>query len=483
MLTLLAWSPVLLLFVLAVILRRSALYLSIAGYIWTALIAVAAFKTSPKTIYKMSLEGLLITLPLLLVVYGGILLASVLTESGSLARLANWLTGATRDEWEKISLLSMGMGNALEGAGIIAEPIAAPMLRASGLSPVASAALSIIGYSGLMTLGLGGVIITVLASVSGYHAEALAGNVAVLSIPASVMMAWSIPLFAGDKRTLLSKLPFLTVMGLVPGVAAWAAVKFLGFQVGELAGGVALTLVIVLPRLNRLRFTRTLIMDIMPLAVMGVGIVAVNTIPGVKEWAKESFAFATLHPFSDAWLYLLLAFILAHFTLLRERSLPEAILKGSIQGWRPLAAMALFGAMGQVMAGTGLHVGPVQLTDSAHNIPSIIAVSLAGTGELFPILVPFLGWVGTFLTGYGVASIMLFTSLLLKMAGNTGMSPILLVSGLAVGASVGGISSPFKVAFAASMCDAAGIEGDVLRKTIPLGITVCLLLGLFMFIL
>ena len=196
LLTSLAWSPILLLFLLAVVFRRSALELSVAGMAWTVFIAVTAFATPFKTVGLAALDGLLVTLPLLLVVYGGILLASVLIGSGSLARLANWFTGAVRGEWSRLSLLAMGMGNSLEGAGIIAEPVAAPMLRASGLAPQASAALSIIGYSGLMTLGLGGVIITVLAAVTGFEAGVLAREVAVLSVPASVLMAWSMPFFA-----------------------------------------------------------------------------------------------------------------------------------------------------------------------------------------------------------------------------------------------------------------------------------------------
>ena len=134
MLTFLAWSPVLLLFFLAVFFRKSALYLSVAGIIWTSVIAALVFQTPIRVVFLAALDGFLVTTPLLLVVYGGILLATVLIASGSLSRLADWFTGGVRDEWGKLSLLALGMGNTLEGAGIIAEPVAAPMLRASGLA-------------------------------------------------------------------------------------------------------------------------------------------------------------------------------------------------------------------------------------------------------------------------------------------------------------------------------------------------------------
>lgn len=483
MLTLLAWSPVALLFVLAVIFRRSALYLAVAGVMWAALLSMTAFATKPQAVLMAAGRGVAITMPLLLVVYGGILLASVLIDSGSLARLAHWFTAAARDEWERVTLLSMGMGNALEGAGIIAEPVAAPMLRASGLKPAAAAALSIIGYSGLMTLGLGGVIITVLSAVSGYDAAILADRVALISIPAAVLLAWLLPIYAGRKEEALRKLPFLTLMGLTSGTAAYLAVRYAGYQVGELAGGVALTAVIIGPRLGRLRFQRSVLTDALPLLIMGAGIVMVNTLPGLRQLARQELVLGNFKPLADAYTWLLLAFLVAHRLHFKGNPLGQALVRGTRQGWRPLTAMALFGAMGQVMAETGHQAGLQGLVEPAANIPVLLAASLKGVGPAFPLLVPFLGWVGTFLTGYGVASIMLFTSLLMEMAAGSGVSPLVLVSGLAVGASVGSISSPFKVAFAASMCGAVGREGDILRVTIPLGIAACLLLGGFLFLL
>jgi lactate permease len=336
-----------------------------------------------------------------------------------------------------------------------------------------------------MTLGLGGVIITVLASVSGYPAELLAGKIAILSIPASVLLAWSIPLFAGSLFTdgparSARVYVHLTVAGLVAGVGSWLGVHMVGYQVGELAGGIALTAFIVGPRLTRLKLTRTVLRDSTPLLVMCVGMVAVNMAPGFKDWAREKAMWGTLSPLTDAWLYLFAAFVVAHYLLDRKRSILRSFARGSVQGWRPLAAMALFGAMGQVMAFTG-QSGPFSPPgDPSFNIPYLLAGTLDGLGGSFVLLVPFLGWVGTFLTGYGVASIMLFTALLMEMAVRVGVSPETMVCGLAVGASVGGVSSPFKVAFAASMCGAAGQEGDILRKTIPLGITVCLVLGVFL---
>ncbi len=90
---------------------------------------------------------------------------------------------------------------------------------------------------------------------------------------------------------------------------------------------------------------------------------------------------------------------------------------------------------------------------------------------------PLLGWVGTFLTGlwrrlaHALRDLQVHAAELLKI------SAVNLAAGLTVGASLGSISSPFKIAIAAPMCGALGQEGRILRRTIPLGLAASLLIA------
>jgi len=139
-------------------------------------------------------DGVLTTAPLLLVVYFGILLSLFLIRKGSLQRLAGWLDAAGRlNPVSHAILLSFGVGNFLEGAGIIAEPIAAPMIYASGIRPTASVALSVIGYSGLMHLSLGGVIVAVLAAATAIPVQTLAWDLGILSFVPTMLFVCSVP--------------------------------------------------------------------------------------------------------------------------------------------------------------------------------------------------------------------------------------------------------------------------------------------------
>jgi lactate permease len=144
--------------------------------------------------------------------------------------------------------------------------------------------------------------------------------------------------------------------------------------------------------------------------------------------------------------------------------------------------MGLFGAMGQIIALSGYDATFSRL-EPLRNIPWVLAHGLeVYSGGFYPVFVPILGWVGTFLTGYGVASLMLFGPLQVEAAAILGASPTWLSAGLAVGASLGSISSPFKIAIATPMCGAMGKEGRILRLTIPMGIAASLLIGLILWV-
>jgi len=73
--------------------------------------------------------------------------------------------------------------------------------------------------------------------------------------------------------------------------------------------------------------------------------------------------------------------------------------------------------------------------EPARNVALILANGLVAlSGRLYPVFVPLVGWIGTFLTGYGTASIVMFGKLHVATAQILGDSPSMTVSALAVAA-------------------------------------------------
>ena len=484
----LSWTPVLLLAVLAVAFKRSALELSLYGLGFTAALAYLAFQTPLSVIFLAGLDGVVTTLPLLLVVLAGILLCNLLVAAGAIDRLVAWFLQGLRHPRHRHIFITLGIGNFMEGASVIAEPIVAPMLRAAGVSPAGAAALSIIGYAGLMSLELAGIIITVLALVTGLPLLDLAVATAWLSVPAVLAMAACIPWFLppGDGGWRL--LPEALGAGLLVSLVVLAAVLTVGVALSGMLGGLALMGVLFLLGPRRHNFSLQVGRDLLPFACIFVPLLLVNTVPWLHDLTSRHWVLdvrlvpihrITLTPCFSAYLYLFLALgvALAIFSEVQRR---PVLATGLSQGWRALTAMGLFGAMGQIIAYSGYAEGFVSLTE-AHNIPWVLAMGLkAYTGSLYPVFVPLLGWVGTFLTGYGVASLMLFGGLQVHTAALLHVSAVYLAAGLTVGAALGSISSPFKIAIAAPMCGALGQEGRILRRTIPLGLAASCLIGLIL---
>ena len=483
-------SPVFFLMFFAVCFKQSALSLSFWGTLFSAVLVIVYFKTPVVVVLDAALDGICTTLPLLLVVFAGILLSSLLTATGSLQRIADWIMHMVRDSFHRGTLITLGVGNFMEGASVIAEPVIAPMLRASGVSPQGSAALSIIGYAGLMTLEMAGIIITVLSLVTGLPIRELGICSAWLSIPATLCMALCVPFvlpraFGGARR-----IPLAVCCGIILGFVTLGATAFIGVSVAGMIGGCAVIFVLFLLGPRKLPANRTIACDLLPFVFMLVALLLVNTVPLLKELTYNRLTLAitivpvhtiTLRPFFSAYLYLFAAFFLAVFLL--RVPLPQVgriLASGMSKGWRASVAMGLFGAMGQIIAYSGYGARFLQLQYN-NNIPWILANGLQTyTGGIYPVFVPLLGWVGTFITGYGVASLMLFGLLQVQSAQLLGVSAPWLAAGLAVGASLGSVSSPFKIAIAAPMCDAQGREGNILRWTIPLGIAASLVIGLIL---
>jgi lactate permease len=485
---LLSWTPVILLTLLTVGLRRPALDLSLWGTAFTLVLVTSAFGTPWPVALWAAVDGVLTTLPLLLVIFAGILLSTLLMATGSLARIVDWFMGGVRDAFHRSLLITLGVGNFMEGAGVIAEPVVAPMLRAAGVAPAGAAALSIVGYAGLLTLEMAGIIVTVLAIVTGLPLAELGVASAWLSIPATVAMAACVPLFLPRPLPGLGPWLLVAALGAVLGFSALALAAWVSVSISGMAAGLVIIWLLVMLGNRSLALNRQVLADLAPFLLILAALLAVNTIGPLKELFFRRLSLSvevipvhtiTFRPLFSAYLYLFAAFALAARLFgVGGDKLKEVLRSGWSKGWRASVAMGMFGAMGQVIAYSGYGPGFAEL-DPAANLPRIMADGLAHyTGAAYPVFVPFLGWVGTFLTGYGVASLMLFGQLQVQTASLMGVSATWLAAGLAVGASLGSISSPFKIAIATPMCGALGQEGAILRYTIPLGVAASLLIGL-----
>jgi lactate permease len=119
--------------------------------------------------------------------------------------------------------------------------------------------------------------------------------------------------------------------------------------------------------------------------------------------------------------------------------------------WAILTVMAVL-ALAYVMNGSG------QTTS--------LGVWLAGTGSLYVLLAPLLGWIGVAVTGSDTSANALFGALQVQTAVKAGLDPVLMAAANSSGGVLGKMVSPQNLAIAAAAVGMAGREGDLFRKVL-----------------
>lgn len=96
-----------------------------------------------------------------------------------------------------------------------------------------------------------------------------------------------------------------------------------------------------------------------------------------------------------------------------------------------------------------------------------IGYTLSITGSLFPLLSPFIGWLGTFIAGSSTGSNALFGELQKATATSLNLSPYTTVVSNSTGGILGKIVSLQSIVIGASSVGLAGREGEITRKLLP----------------
>jgi len=106
----------------------------------------------------------------------------------------------------------------------------------------------------------------------------------------------------------------------------------------------------------------------------------------------------------------------------------------------------------------------------------------SGMGQLFPLVAPWIGALGAFMTGSNTNSNVVFGALQLRTATLLGYLPAIILAGQTAGASLASVIAPTKVVVGASTAGMAGQEGEVMRKLLIYTIPLVLLISLFTYL-
>lgn len=529
LLALVAFSPILVAAVLLVGLNWPAKRAMPVAFLLTVFIALWGWQMSPTRVFASTLQGLVITVTVLWIVFGAILMLNTLKHTGAITAIRGGFTNISPDRRIQAIIIAWCFGAFIEGASGFGTPaaIVAPLLVAIGFPALAAVLLGMMIQSTPVSFGAVGTPIlvginkgldnqaigqTLSAGGSSWdiYLQQVTTNVALIHATVGtlmpVLMVMMLTRFFGRNRSWtegLSILPFAIFAGLAFTVPYALTGMLLGPEFPSLIGGlVGLALVVTAARAGFLvpknswdfapenewpaEWLGSLKLDLKEAAGRPMSL--------MLAWLPY-VALALLlvaSRVSPAFKASLLSVSLAFTDLLGEKGVSASIeplyLPGGLLVLCALLAtliqaraLAPFGrALGEssrTLIGAGFVLiftvpmvrifinSGVNGADLA-SMPVTTANFAAGlVGEFFPALSATIGALGAFIAGSNTVSNMMFSQFQFEVAQTLGVSTAAMLALQAVGAAAGNMIAIHNVVAASATVGLLGREGATLRKT------------------
>ena len=150
-----ALVPVLAVFVLLVVMRKSAKLSMLVAYLATVALALLVWNAPVERVAGATVNGLVTAVTLLYIVFGAILLLYTVQESGAIRAIRRGFTDISPDRRIQAIIIAWMFGSMIEGASGFGTPaaVAAPLLVAIGFPAMAAVMVTLIIQSTPVSFG------------------------------------------------------------------------------------------------------------------------------------------------------------------------------------------------------------------------------------------------------------------------------------------------------------------------------------------
>ncbi len=482
----LALGPILYLIVALMGFKQAAWKAAIGAAVVAALEALLYWKTPASIVGLSALEGICMALwPIVLVIVAAVFTYNLVCDTGGMKVIQSMLTSVSSDRRILVLLVAWCFGGFMEGMAGFGTAIAIPagLLVSLGFPPLFSCMVCLLSNGFPTPWGSIGIPTVTVADLVGFSStNAL-----------SVMQTMQVCIF-------MIIIPFLLVMLTGKSVKAIKGV----FGV-TLASGLAF----VIPMFIVSQFVGAeLVMVVASVCSLAVTILMAKRLKPNPEYEAEGIekenvsvkgALVACAPFILIFVFLLLTSklippvntFLSQFSTTVYFVNPEsgttfswintpgvwiflsALIGGMIQKASGSQMWKVFKATLKQMSGSIIVMLAVlaaaKIMIYSGMIGEIAAFAIAVMGSAYPIIAPWLGALGTFVTGSGTSSGVLFGQVQYDAAMALGMNPAWMVSLNALGVGVGKMLAPQSVAIALSAVGGLKEDSKLLKMVLPYG--------------
>ena len=514
MLALIAFLPIFATLVLMMAFNWPAKWSLLVSWAVAFVLGVLFFDVDIAALAAGSGYGMLSAIEVIIVITGAILVMNTLKASGATAAINRGFMNICPDKRVQACIIGFSFASFIEGAAGFGTPaaLAGPLLVTLGFPPMAAAMATLIFDSAAVSFGAVGTPVSTGLAMLGLGGDAkfaadfgfwtaVPHAIAAVFLPLVVLMLVT-KLFSHDKsvKPALEAAPFAFFSGLSFAVPFLLITKFIGYEFASLlAALISMALSIAAAKTGFL----------VPKKTWDFG--------DPEQWDYEWQATRRVSPIAESNMNLTLAwvpYVLIALLLVATR-IPQLGLKGVLTGGAPFVVGIdnLFGfdnldwrlkwayvpgavfilvalitnlihkmsfkkikeswkdTFDQVTGAAiamifGLALVEVMKFDNANGISMMdtMARALANLGEgLYMVICPFIGVLGSFVSGSNTVSMTLFTNLQYETANALSLPAVLIVAMQCVGGAVGNMVCINNSVAACATIGTTGREGTLIK--------------------
>lgn len=541
MLAFLAVVPILTILLLMVGLRWPATKAMPVAFLITLILVAGVWGMSFEYMAAASVNGIIIAMNILLIVFGALALLFTLRESGAIAAINDGFSGISPDKRVQAIIITWLFGSFIEGAAGFGTPaaLAAPLLLSLGFPALAAVMVALIANTTAVSFGAVGTptligVGTTLnlpeiqnsLEASGLSHEQfvqLIGQYTALihlipGIFVPLIMISMLTKFFGPKRSFRQGLriwPYAMMAGICFTIPYVLVAWFLGPEFPSILGGlIGLSILIPLTKKGiltpkdqwdfepknrwepnwsgniQIQETKpvkpvTLIKAWIPYALIGVLLVATR----FKSWPLQGW----LSQVKISMKSLFGTSVNAELDILYNPGIMPfmliALLAAALFGMKKESVkLAWTEALSRVKGPAIALIFAVPMvrlmmqsgsnTGGMESMPIVMAQFMASVANgTWPMVSPFVGALGSFMAGSNAVSNMLFSLFQYSVAEETELPRILIVSLQNAGGAIGNMIGVHNIIAACATVGLSGVEGILLKRNMIAVALLCIMAG------
>jgi len=482
-------------------------------------IAMLAFGASGTIVATASAKGLSLTLFVLTILWASVFMFNLVDRLKGIEAIGRTTARLASDPLVQALLIGWGFSSFIQGVTGFGVPVAvaAPLLIMVGFSPLRAAAISLVGHGWAVTFGSMGSSFYTIQLVTKFPEQVIGPHMALLFAPVTIASGIMVAHIQGGWHGVRRSLPLVLVVGTamsfamwlmaflgapqiassVPGIVALIGVGFLARTpllikpsvTGDASGigpepGAATQRaapVTAKPMTAMLGFLPYIVLIALSIVAQlgpvksavsglawGLDYPETVTADGFVAAAEQGYARIRLlnHPAPLIIISVAIAMLVYRLGGRWKRGVAwESLRLTYSQSVTTTLGVATMVMMAVVMADTGM--------------TTLLAQGIArASGPVFPLVSPFIGLLGSFMTGSNTNSNVMFGILQVETARELGIGAVTIASVQSIGGSVGSSIAPAKVLVAATFVGMSGKESEIWRVITRYVLLLTLIAGL-----